>query len=277
MASRLILLEGVPCTGKTSTARFVSSQVRGWYPDVRLYTDEALWHPADLVNYAFLTPEQYREFPEDERVLLPVEPTEEPKGYLVYTAELYDELREKLEPFKLFGCQPWEVERPLMLARWRQFVEKAVQEDAVYIFDGVFFERPVCEMMMWFDLGREEIESFMKELAEIVRPLTPFVLYLENSEIEARLRKVSAERDYDWLVGFIAYHTGQGYGQRTGLPDMEGCVAALEARQGLELGLLERLPVDHLIIQNPFEDWVESNNVIRTRLREFLGGKVTVG
>ena len=58
---------------------------------------------------------------------------------------------------------------------------------------------------------------------------------------------------------------------------MEGCVAALEARQGLELGLLERLPVDHLIIQNPFEDWVESNNVIRTRLREFLGGKVTVG
>lgn len=273
MASRLILLEGVPCTGKTSTARFVSSQVRGWHPDVRLYTEEALWHPADLVNYSFLTPEQYREFPEDDRVLLPVEPTENPEGYLVYTADLYDELREKLETFKLYGCQPWEVERPLMLERWRQFVRKAMDEDAIYIFDGVFFERPICEMMMWFDLKRDEIESFMKELAEIMRPLEPFIIYLESDQIEARVRKVSAERDYEWLEDFIAYHTGQGYGEQ----DMEGCIAALEARQGLELGLLQKLSIAHLIIQNPFEDWVESNNIIRLRLREYLGGKVTVG
>lgn len=276
MASRLILLEGVPCTGKTSTARFVSSQVRGWHPDVRLYTEEALWHPADLANYAFLTPEQLRDFPEDERELLPLEPTGEPKGYLVYMADLYEELKEKLATYKLFGCQPWEVERPLMLARWRQFAEKAAAEDAVYIFDGVFFERPVCEMLMWFDLGRDEVEAFMKELAEIVRPLSPFIIYLENSEIESRIRSASAERDYDWLVNFISYYTGRAAGSAAD-EDMENCVAALEMRQGLELGLLSKLGLNHLIIQNPFEDWVEANNVIRTRLREVMGGKVTVG
>ena len=277
MASKLILLEGVPCTGKTSGARFVASQLRGWHKNVRLFTQESPTNPVDLMNYAFLTPEQYREFPEEDRVLFPVEETENPKGYMIPLTELHESLQKELESYRFYGCQPWEVERPLMLARWRAFAKEAMESDAVWVLDGMFFQNPVCEMMMWFDLGREEIESFMKELAEIVRPLTPFVLYLENSEIEARLRKVSAERDYDWLVDFIAYHTGQGYGQRTGLPDMEGCVAALEARQGLELGLLERLPVDHLIIQNPFEDWVESNNVIRPRLREFLGGKVTVG
>ena len=57
MASKLILLEGVPCTGKTSGARFVASQLRGWHKNVRLFTQESPTNPVDLMNYAFLTPE----------------------------------------------------------------------------------------------------------------------------------------------------------------------------------------------------------------------------
>jgi hypothetical protein len=277
MATRLILLEGVPCTGKTSTARFVSSQLRGWHPDVKLFTEEATVHPVEFTDHAFLTPWQYKAFPEEDRVLFPAEKTEDPEGYIVPLYDLHESLRAQLEPYKIYGCQPWEVERPLLLNRWRQFVAQALQEETIYIFDGVFFQNPICEMMMWFDLPREEIDSFMKELADIIRPLSPLVIYLESDQIEARIREVSAERDYDWLLDLIAYHTGQGFGEKMGVPDMEGCILCIEARQSVELELLGRLGLDHLILENPFLDWVESCNLIRSRLREITLGKVSLG
>lgn len=277
MASRLILLEGVPCTGKTSTARFVSSQLRGWHPDVKLFTEESTWHPVDFNNHAFLTPWQYKSFPEEDRVLLPVEKSENPEGYIVPLYELHESLAEQLQSYKIYGCQPWEIERPLILERWRQFVAKVLDDETIYIFDGVFFQNPICEMMMWFDLPRDEIDSFMKELADIVRPLSPLVIYLESDQIEARIREVSAEREYEWLVDLIAYHTGQGFGEKMGVPDLEGCILCLEARQAVELELLGKLGLDHLILENPFLDWVESCNVIRSRLREITMGKVSVG
>ena len=164
MASKLILLEGVPCTGKTSGARFVASQLRGWHKSVHLFTEESPTNPVDLMNYAFLTPEQYREFPEEDRVLFPVEETENPKGYLIPLNELHESLQQELESYRFYGCQPWEVERPLMLARWKAFAEKAMKEEAVWVFDGMFFQNPVCEMMMWFDLPQAEIENFMANL-----------------------------------------------------------------------------------------------------------------
>lgn len=277
MASRLILLEGVPCTGKTSTARFVSSQLRGWHPDVKLFTEESTWHPVDFNNHAFLTPWQYKSFPEEDRILLPVEKSENPEGYIVPLYELHESLAEQLQSYKIYGCQPWEIERPLILERWRQFVAKVLDDETIYIFDGVFFQNPICEMMMWFDLPRDEIDSFMKELADIVRPLSPLVIYLESDQIEARIREVSAEREYEWLVDLIAYHTGQGFGEKMGVPDLEGCILCLEARQSVELELLGKLGLEHLILENPFLDWVESCNVIRSRLREITMGKVSVG
>ena len=62
-----------------------------------------------------------------------------------------------------------------------------------------------------------------------------------------------------------------------GVPDLEGCILCLEARQAVELELLGKLGLDHLILENPFLDWVESCNVIRSRLREITMGKVSLG
>ena len=272
MACKLILLEGVPCTGKTSGARFVASQLRGWHKSVHLFTQESPTNPVDLMNYAFLTPEQYREFPEEDRVLFPVEETENPKGYLIPLTELHESLQEELESYRFYGCQPWEVERPLMLARWKAFAQKAMEEEAVWVFDGMFFQNPVCEMMMWFDLPQAEIESFMSELADIIRPLEPLIIYLESDQIEHRLREVADQHDYEWLDALIAFHTGQGANQEEG-PDLEGCVLCLEARQLVEMKLMSKLGLDRVILKNAFTDWVEAYNFIRARVYEKTLGK----
>ena len=136
----------------------------------------------------------------------------------------------------------------------------------------MFFQDPVCEMMMWFDLPQAEIESFMSELADIIRPLEPLIIYLESDQIEHRLREVADQHDYEWLDALIAFHTGQGASQEE-VPDLEGCVLCLEARQLVEMKLMSKLGLDRVILKNAFTDWVEAYNFIRARVYEKTLGK----
>ncbi len=273
MACKLILLEGLPCSGKTSGARYVASQLRGWHKDVRLFTDEASVNPVDLKNYAFLTPEQYREFPESDRIIFGGERLTDPDGYLIPMVDLDETIAKELESYKFFGCQPWEIERKIMYSRWKAFAEKAASEESLYIFDGFFLESTVNEMMMWFDLPQSEIESFMKELANLIRPLEPLIIYLENDQIESRLREVSAEHDYSWLRDLVAYYTGQRTPDEDNAPDLEACTVSLEARQMVELKLISKLGLDRVILKNAYTDWVEAYNFIRARIYEKTTGK----
>ena len=273
MASKLILLEGLPCSGKTSGARDVASQLRGWHKDVRLFTDEASVNPVDLKNYAFLTPEQYREFPESDRVLFNGEKLEDPSGWLIPLIDLDESIAAELESYRFYGCQPWEIERKIILYRWKNFAAKAEKETAIYIFDGFFLESIVNEMMMWFDLSQTEIDGFMKELADIIRPLEPLIIYLESDQIEARIREVSAEHDYDWLRDLVAYYTGQRKSDEDNAPDLDACTLSLEARQTVELKLIAKLGLDRIILKNAHTDWVEAYNFIRARIYEKTTGK----
>lgn len=273
MASKLILLEGLPCSGKTSGARYVASQLRGWHKDVRLFTDEASVNPVDLKNYAFLTPEQYREFPESDRVLFNGEKLEDPSGWLIPLIDLDESIAAELESYRFYGCQPWEIERKVILYRWKNFAAKAEKETAIYIFDGFFLESIVNEMMMWFDLSQTEIDGFMKELADIIRPLEPLIIYLESDQIEARIREVSAEHDYDWLRDLVAYYTGQRKSDEDNAPDLDACTLSLEARQTVELKLIAKLGLDRIILKNAHTDWVEAYNFIRARIYEKTTGK----
>ena len=125
---------------------------------------------------------------------------------------------------------------------------------------------------MWFDLPQAEIENFMGELADIIRPLEPLIIYLENDQIEHRLREVADQHDYEWLDALIAFHTGQGAKQEE-VPDLEGCVLCLEARQLVEMKLMSKLGLDRVILKDAFNDWVEAYNFIRARVYEKTLGK----
>ena len=128
-------------------------------------------------------------------------------------------------------------------------------------------------MMMWFDLSQTEIDGFMKELADVIRPLEPLIIYLESDQIEARIREISAEHDYEWLRDLVAYYTGQRKSNEDNAPDLDACTLSLEARQMVELKLIAKLGLDRIILKNAHTDWVEAYNFIRARIYEKTTGK----
>ena len=58
MNSRLILVEGIPGVGKTTTARKIKAKLIEEGKDVILY-EEVMSHPADMAWNAYLKEEEY--------------------------------------------------------------------------------------------------------------------------------------------------------------------------------------------------------------------------
>ena len=166
-----------------------------------------------------------------------------------YSGEMFQQLLQ----YKIYDFLPWETEMPLMLEKWRQFVREA-QEDTIYVFNCVLLQNPMCETMMRFGFDQEESRQYIAQIAEIIRPLDPVVIYLKNEDIAESIRKAAAERP-GWLDGVIDYHVQGAYGKSIGAAGFEGYIQCLTERQERELWILSTVPVENLVLENPQRDW----------------------
>lgn len=120
----------------------------------------------------------------------------------------------------------------------------------------------MCETMMRIGFPKEESKRYISEIAEIIRPMNPVVIYLENTDIAASVEKAAKERP-GWLDAVIDYHVNGMYGKAMGAEGFDGYIRCLEERQRRELRILAGLPVEYLVISNPQKDWEAAQEKIR--------------
>ena len=238
--TRLYIVEGLPCSGKSSTARFIADTLTAQGQTV-CYIDEGTGaHPADYEFHAYINGE-----------VLPLNtvPSEKLDAYI---------------PYKIYDGLPWNTEAPLMLDKWRQFVQEA-DDSTVYVFNCVLLQNPMCETMMRFNMTEAESAAHIRAIAEIIAPLEPTVVYLHNDDIAESVRHASAERP-GWLDAVINYHVSGGYGRSIRASGFDGYIACLRERQLREERILHNLPVKAITLDNPQRDW----SVGHDRLRSIL-------
>ena len=235
MRHRLILVEGPPCSGKSTVSAFVAKALAR-RAKVRFVDEGTGDHPADYEFHA-LAPAG----------LLG------PEARIVSLADYSGAQFEQLLQFKIYDFLPWETERPLMLDKWRQFVREA-EPETVYVFNCVFLQNPMCETMLRFDFPEEVSRDYIAAIAGIIRPLDPAVVYLKNDDLAASVRRAAAERP-GWLEAVIDYHASGAYGRRVGAAGFEGYIRCLEERQTRETRILAGLGFEHYIADNPQRDW----------------------
>lgn len=120
-----------------------------------------------------------------------------------------------------------------MLEKWRQFVRE-VQEDKIHVFNCVLLQNPMCETMMRFGFDQEESRKYITQIVEIIAPLNPVVIYLNNEDIADSVRKAATGRT-GWLDSVIDYHVHGAYGKSIGAEGFEGYIQCLAERQEREL------------------------------------------
>ncbi len=195
MDTNLIIVEGLPGTGKSTTAAFIAEELKRNGKKVVCVDEGEPHHPADYDSY---------DFPN------------------------------------------FETESRLILNKWADFVAQA-DKDTVYVFNCIFLQNPMCETMMRFDLDQEASRAYIKEIAQIVKPMKPFILYLSLPDVRATVDRVLAERGEWWLNSVVAYHTKQGYGKRNGLKGYDGYIECLVERKRREMGILQSLDLEYRI------------------------------
>lgn len=238
--NRLYIVEGLPCSGKSGTAAWIGQALQSRGRNVCLVDEGTGHHPADYEFHAFVD------------------------GRILPLADVPAERLPDLLPCKIYDGLPWETEAPLMLDKWRQFVQEALP-DTAYVFNCVLLQNPLCETMMRLGLPEAVSAAHIRRIAEIIDPLEPVVVRLHVTDIAGRIRRTAAERP-GWLEAVIPYHTEGGYGRSIGASGFDGYVACLAERQRREERILRSLPLRAITLRDAQNDWQAAHETLLQHL-----------
>lgn len=267
--SKLILVEGLPGSGKTTTALFSGEWLARSGVETAVYLEGDLNHPADFESVACLDGREYEviksQFPAqttflEEQVILDGDDYFFRYRHIEQTyPHVPAALIAALASYEIYELSVEKYQR-LVRNRWLQFAETAAQGKTIFIFECCFIQNPLTMMMGRHNETAADTQSFILELAEIVRPLSPRWLYLKPADIRSTLEQVAQQRPQAWLDFVIAYHTRQGHGRAKGWQGFEGLLNFYQMRQTVELALLPQLPFPGLLI--PHTDWPQDQALI---------------
>jgi hypothetical protein len=273
-SSKLVIVEGIPGSGKTTTARGVDGWLRRAGAFTRLFLEGDLDHPADFESVACLREDAYR-------ALLAKYPTA--KADLEMLAEhqggevliSFRKLRqppaglcEELARSDVYNLAREDFLR-LTYERWEEFAARAGQGSAVHVFECCFLQNQLTTLMAVHNLDEAALSRQVLRIAAALGPLQPVMIYLEPASVRASLEKIIEERPTEWLDFVIQYTTGGAWGQARGLSGLEGMMRFYEERVEMERALFGQLGWRGLWVrQGERPDW----DAIRAEVETFLRG-----
>lgn len=277
MNSRLILVEGIPGAGKTTTARKIKEKLIEEGKEVILY-EEGVSHPADMAWNAYLNKEEYDNFIikcsemwenstksiskeelinriniqariEDNNVILAYTKIDFPEACYwslignVASKEICDG-RKSLDEF-----------REIHLKRWCRFAKAALLTETIYIFECAFLQNHIFELLGVYEKSDEEIYLYLNNLLETVKALNPSIVYIEPSTVEdiiikaANDRKSSDDSRPDWIDEIAKWVSNMNFGKSHNLSGIEGVFSFCRERLRIDKLMIEKLDVPVTIIK----------------------------
>ena len=180
--NRLILLEGLPGTGKTTNAYKLFEQLVRNNRDVRWLHEVSHPHPVLFFSESCLTKEEYRlfteKYPEAAEMLGSIAEVRAATvgiDYLTAARRMpgqentawYQELLQ-------YDAMKFPLDRyePAALEKWEAFVNAALQRDTIYISDSSIFQYQIFTYLL---NGAEypSLDSFVHSIINLLKPLQP--------------------------------------------------------------------------------------------------------
>ena len=255
--AKLILVEGIPGSGKSTTARKIEQLLNSRDVNVRCFNEGDL-HPCDLAWHSCVPLPRYEQllntFVEEKEVLKQYTSVEENYAYVAYTKlelkpdhPLFIELA-SYEPYN--GKVSLQKFKDLHFSRWKRFGEQT-HDDTTYIFECAYLQNHIVELILTYQQSHEYIKEYMKELIETVRSLEPVLIYLSPTDVAWTINNAANERKTDrpdiwndWINNVIAYIENSNYGKAHNVTGLTDCLEFFKQRQRLELDIIRELPIE---------------------------------
>jgi Cdc6-like AAA superfamily ATPase len=280
LETKLILVEGIPGAGKTSTAEYISSYLNQKKIANKLFQEGNLDHPADYESTACLSKEEYNKIYsqlKNNKKIFSNYCTQENDDYLVEYAKLYhdqeinisDQILNQLAELDIYNLS-LEKHSLLVKYKWNDFAKIAAVEDKVYIFECCFLQNPLTTMLAYHNASKDYIINYVKELETVISELNPLLILLEPKNIEAQFARIKKERPQKWLDFVIDYVTNQRYGQANNLEGYPGLIKFYQNLAELELNIFSKLNLNKMLIKAPHSNWEKNYQKINAFLKKML-------
>ena len=276
MDTKLILFEGIPGSGKTTFARETAEWYKRRNIPVNLFI-EGQSHPADLSWCAVIPVAVYEDLLVKYASLqnkIERQTVFEGETAIVAHTQVRTDNRDfykELGSFEVYdGRVPDAVFFELHYNRWSSFAIKAAEKNELNIFECAFLQNHVNELLLWRDAVESDIISHHNKLMDSVKNLSPFVIYLSQSDIKETIRRIARERvsaeHGNWIDQCIEYCENSPFGKKRGITGFDGVIEFFTIRKELEMKILAQLSVPHVIIENNDCDW----DNVRTQIEDCL-------
>ncbi|AJS59326.1 hypothetical protein [Paenibacillus sp. IHBB 10380] len=260
MNAQLIMVEGMPGSGKSTGARLIADILKEHGKNVVLVLEDDLDHPADYKGVSSFTPEEWETLchkHEEHQTLLCTRAFYEEGNYFLPYRKIQQDDPEQLPPLLLDDLCKQDIyeisiERHMQLisAKWNKFAEAVVSQNKVYVFECCFIQNPVTVSMIKHNRRSEESLHYVQQLEKAIAPLNPLLIYMDQQDYDVTFNKAVAEWPAEWSSGFMNYYTSQGYGQAHGYSGIEGTLKVLYARKQLEEKIMTELTLTSTTIDN---------------------------
>lgn len=280
MRSKLVLIEGLPGFGKTTTAQLVHEILTEMNIKSQLFLEGNLEHPADYDGVACFKKYEFDQLlstHENFRDLLSNRMIKQGNNYFLeyrkikneYGSSFPDELLHAVVKNDVYELS-LDQNRELITERWKKFTKSVLNGSDTFVFDCCFIQNPVTMGMIKYGAKKEDVISYVIELATIVEKLNPLLIYVEQNDLDHSFRKAVKERPKEWSEGFIEYYTNQGFGKKQGYNGLEGTLLVLKARRELEEEIFNGINIAKKKVDNSLYDINDYKQVLVGILSEYF-------
>lgn len=191
--NRLILVEGIPGSGKTTISNKINEYLIEKGEKAVLYNEGEL-HPADMAWNSLLTLDEYKEViesnKENEEVIKNNTIFEDEYAIVAYTKLGFgpkeNKMMEIFENHEVYGGRGClDLFKEIHLKRWKKFNEDMKsQKEQITIFECAFLQNHIGEILADHNVKDEEyIKDYFRELIDKVKDLNPKLIYLNQDSL----------------------------------------------------------------------------------------------
>jgi hypothetical protein len=216
LGTKIIFVDGLPGSGKSTTADYVAGELEKRGIPCRLFRERESDHPLNVGGD-----------------LHPSGSTTGARMFAAYTVGSFVEES---------------------LARWNTFVAEARRSERVNVLDSYPFQNSV-RVLLQMDADPVTLATYQSCVEAKAAGLDPVLIYLDPGDAERTLHAIAGQRGPAWTDYVIAVVTDCPYASSRGLQGMDGAVAIMRAYKHLLDQLVARFPFPKLVLSDCHRRW----------------------
>ncbi|HYK71790.1 MAG TPA: hypothetical protein VEV44_01495 [Pseudoneobacillus sp.] len=253
---KLYIVEGIPGSGKTTTALWLAEVLKIRGNNVKVFLEGNPDNPADFESVACLNELQIHDLEKQFPEVRALAELKNGRFFISYghLFETNPDLHKALQRYDVYEL-PIADFYEVTLDKWQEFANKALIDEEVYVLECCFLQNPFTFLLAKHDVEKKLIFNHIEKIAQKIADLEPTILYFEQDNIKESINRVRNERSKDWFEFLTWYYTEQSYGQARNLKGEAGVVHFLNERKQLEKEILSILPIKSIFLNNSEYDW----------------------